>query len=518
MVNYKQNFYTILGISETATSEEIKRSFFKKVKEIGGPEKNPKDYKVIREAYDTLYNPTSRNEYDAMSSFGEEINLLVEQAEDEWSKDDPNFELIVKCLKKAVVLGPQIGRIRNLLGLALNSIENHTDAIKQFEKAIDIHPDNSDYWLNLGYAYKSGKNYDRAKESFQKALRLDKESPSSYIAIAYLYLELKDFAKAHLALDTGIHADGKVDFSDFSLYYHKIQLFFLENKIDQAEVLFRKVESIANEEADKKYAAWMFVELSHMLYEFKRYDLIEKLTQSALRLDPTNEHYRELYQSSKRTLRLFKQFEELSKDDTIHELVKEFVAAYLANLAGYLEEDEYDDRIKQDADYLYLALDTAPDNKLIKMSVLKLYTDYPQLYNLNKHAFDRIMKYSAITTKFRSKCPSCSKNVVVDFYQNGQYSCPHCNRGFQYSNGHYSTVSESSCFIATAVYGDPSHPNVMTFRKWRDTHLKNNIIGSIFIFTYYKVGPYLAGTICKSPRVLKLMRKFLDSVSQRLTR
>ena len=52
--------------------------------------------------------------------------------------------------------------------------------------------------------------------------------------------------------------------------------------------------------------------------------------------------------------------------------------------------------------------------------------------------------------------------------------------------------SGDGCFVATAIYGTYSHPDLTTLRGFRDNYLGRTNLGRQFIKSYYRFGPSLA--------------------------
>lgn len=66
-----KNYYDILGVSEDASSDQIKRAF-KEIAKKEHPDRggNEAKFKEANEAYDTLKNSQKRHDYDTMRKFG----------------------------------------------------------------------------------------------------------------------------------------------------------------------------------------------------------------------------------------------------------------------------------------------------------------------------------------------------------------------------------------------------------------------------------------------------------------
>ena len=73
-------------------------------------------------------------------------------------------------------------------------------------------------------------------------------------------------------------------------------------------------------------------------------------------------------------------------------------------------------------------------------------------------------------------------------------------------------------YIATMVYGDYDHPNVLILRGFRDNYLKNTILGRWFILFYYKYSPKVVELLKNKKSVNLLIKGFLDKLILLLTR
>jgi Subtilase family len=75
------------------------------------------------------------------------------------------------------------------------------------------------------------------------------------------------------------------------------------------------------------------------------------------------------------------------------------------------------------------------------------------------------------------------------------------------------TAVSRRCFVATALYGSRSHPDVALLRAWRDAHLAPGRRGRlgmcVLISLYDRLGPPLAGAVGRRPALATALRRCL---------
>ena len=76
--------------------------------------------------------------------------------------------------------------------------------------------------------------------------------------------------------------------------------------------------------------------------------------------------------------------------------------------------------------------------------------------------------------------------------------------------------SFGDCYIATMVYGNYNHPQVINLREFRDEKLATNFIGKCFIKFYYTTSPHLVKILKTNNRINKSLRILLDKFIERI--
>lgn len=82
----------------------------------------------------------------------------------------------------------------------------------------------------------------------------------------------------------------------------------------------------------------------------------------------------------------------------------------------------------------------------------------------------------------------------------------------EYSGKGAEKLPNASCFIATAAYADPGHPDVEVLRRFRDRYLMKSRAGRAFVKLYYRYSPPLAEFVDERPALRAVSRAVLSPV------
>ncbi|MEG4573964.1 hypothetical protein QUA56_14895 [Microcoleus sp. N3A4] len=77
-----------------------------------------------------------------------------------------------------------------------------------------------------------------------------------------------------------------------------------------------------------------------------------------------------------------------------------------------------------------------------------------------------------------------------------------------------SSSSSSSCFIATAAYSNSTHPDIDTFRNFRDKKLLTNPVGLRLVSLYYNISPSIANYVKRQPVIKSFLRQQLERLAE----
>lgn len=484
--------YLRLDLDVNATKEDVKSNFFKAVRKFP-PEQKPQQFKNIREAYDTLINDQSRKEYDSRLQFGAEINDLEEQIK--LAENEEDTERIIKLLKKLIVIAPKVSIYKNRLGLQYLNSNKPEEASKQFDKAINLNPENRVFILNLGYAEQGQGNYLVAEKQFKKSWNLDRDDYSAPRALAQMYFyDMDEKEKAHNVLDQSIEADGVIDFQDFFCIFDKVHMYTFSDDGSSLELELQRILAISVKKEEKEFSAFMLLRTSDQLYKQNIFDLALKFSEAAILLDPDNDKIQEYNVHLNHELKFIEEFRKVMESIEVHELVKTYINILFSWHFEEIDEPEYRERIFAMGSYFDKAMKTKPDKGEIQNSLRYIKEHYNIIYELNTDFFNLLINDVNPHTYYRANCPHCGKEVTTSWLEWGDYNCPHCSKDFKYN-----IFGFSSCFITTstclAIGKNDNCVELKSFRLFRDNWLIKQADGIKLIKQYYRIAPKIVLTI-----------------------
>lgn len=139
----------------------------------------------------------------------------------------------------------------------------------------------------------------------------------------------------------------------------------------------------------------------------------------------------------------------------------------------------------------------------LSKAIESLYTESPLIASTSREVLDNLFPVAdnlddPIFTELRSKFDECCS------YRR----CLLPSRGVSISS------SSSSCFIATAAYSTSIHPDIDTFRIFRDEKLLTNHIGKQLVNLYYQISPRIAKYVEKQPAIKNFLRHQLEHLAE----
>lgn len=124
---------------------------------------------------------------------------------------------------------------------------------------------------------------------------------------------------------------------------------------------------------------------------------------------------------------------------------------------------------------------------------------------VTKSVYNPQTSNSAGNSNSKSSLPSTTNTQHINVVK------PHSVNISTSSNSNSSTQKRSEgCYIATMVYGDYDHPQVVVLRRFRDNRLLTNLPGQVFVKLYYWISPKLVKILHNHQYINKGIRKILD--------
>lgn len=194
------------------------------------------DHKLAIDAYDYAIAICP----DYISAYFNKANTLIN------SKD---FREALDCYQQIIAIEPDNVQAYTYVGECYDKLELYKRAIYYFRKALVIDKDCSDAWYGLGMAYYNMEEYSSSLDYFTYANKLDPENPDFWFMLGEAYRKLNILDKSA----ESFHRAVELDPNDYEAWLSHADIFFMEDKLNEAINILNNAYQFNNEIATINY-------------------------------------------------------------------------------------------------------------------------------------------------------------------------------------------------------------------------------------------------------------------------
>lgn len=397
------DYFKELNIQIDASDNEVKNAYFNMTKKYP-PEKFPKEYRVIRDAYETLIDKSKRDAY-ILDTFDIEIRNILNEGIDLAKSEE--YDLAVVNFEKVLQRYPDNSKVKKDLAVCLMRGRNYKKSSKILKELVIREPNNIEYYKLLINAY--GENYDikNLESVLKKSLKLKNVEVDFYLKLFEIYneSELRDYTKAIKVLKDGLE-NRNINSQKYKLY---LKFLDLSDRLDCKDDFNKGCEALSEiilRDNYEEVKISILNLLNRILKEFHFKNGV-RLTSTALVLidEKKDVETLEKIMSLRRT---FLELSRLYEDKSINEDFKKII--FYNVVSGFLKDDiEFNkefERINQN----FFNNFNFENDELVK-SIGKLKNDYRSVYLETRKLSDKVLGRYSKVQKIKEE-----KNVPKEFY------------------------------------------------------------------------------------------------------
>jgi tetratricopeptide (TPR) repeat protein len=279
---HSDDCYRVLGLDKSASVDEIKRAYLTLVREHT-PERAPEAFKRIRQAYETLSDPTKRGEYD--TRLDPRISQLLNNAAEAMQHQE--FARAEQLYKQVLLESPDLSWVRNLLGICFLHQNRPLDAIAQLERVLQQPAVDPSMHANLAHAYAMVHRYDDAEKEFKIAMSLAGDRGFEYgRALIEMIADRGQVDAADRLAQELVKAVPTGSIAAAAYYSEQIELALRLNRRPTIPAILLQMTRGLETDANKRIAADMLGNLSGRLIISELFDIAEQVAKAGAGLHP----------------------------------------------------------------------------------------------------------------------------------------------------------------------------------------------------------------------------------------
>lgn len=379
-----KDFYEILGLEREASKDEIKRSYFKLVRKYP-PDRYEKEFMTIREAYETLSNEKTREQYDEINFLPIEIKEPFESARALIEEED--FTGGIRILEKILKMNSELLIVKSLLAETYLKNDNSGKAIKMYEELTAAEPQNAAFAGYLAEAYLSRGWQKKAIVAYNRAIQLDCDNISLWIGLSVAYIKSDEYSQAREVLEKALERD--VDNSGSTTIY--LRLIMLNISFEMYSEIYKYLDKLAefaiNSIEIKDNVAWTLSHIAQLLIQRERDEDAQRIIDTAIKILPEDKSILETKKQIESLNKYGEEFERLESDKKIKmEVIALIGFEVITDSFLELELDGMDKKVMA----YFHEYQIVREYEKFRSSIQKLKKNYPNLYSIKADFFEKI--------------------------------------------------------------------------------------------------------------------------------
>ncbi|MEH7235361.1 J domain-containing protein [Bacillus sp. JJ1562] len=251
------SYYDLLEVNQTAAQAEIKRAYFKKIRQFPN-ETHPEEFQQISKAYKVLMDPDAKSNYDREIMDNGAYSRLLQQALD--SMENENYNSAIYTLEEMLRQYPNDQKVRKNMALCYLNLERYEESKRILYLLENENRNDEDTLYLLAQVFQNQKAYQQAINYYERLIVLAPGESNYYLRLSNAYFQLNNYDRACSVLEEKLN-QGKESVYDYPLLE---ELFFLtmiaDNKTYHQKVITR-IKKLYTNSAEKQQLLNMLIGL-----------------------------------------------------------------------------------------------------------------------------------------------------------------------------------------------------------------------------------------------------------------
>ncbi|WP_077619815.1 J domain-containing protein [Bacillus sinesaloumensis] len=251
------NYYELLEVSQTATEQEIKRAYFKKIRQFPN-ETHPEEFQQIAKAYKVLSDANAKSNYDREIMDNGAYSRLMQVALD--SMGNENYNSALYTLEEMLKQYPNDQRVRKNMALCYLNLDRYEESKRILYILESENPNDADTIYLLAQVFQGQKLYQQASSYYERLIVLEPGESNYYLRLSNIYLNMENYDRACRVLEEKLN-QGKESVHDYPLLE---ELYFItmiaDNQSYHNKVIYR-IKKLYSNSAEKRQLVNMMIDL-----------------------------------------------------------------------------------------------------------------------------------------------------------------------------------------------------------------------------------------------------------------